>query len=118
MKKPELFRGDLGDYKYKLPFSCLCDLRDQGIDFFEINSINDYIIQEPRRLYPIIKVGVEYAEKRKLTEEELIEIVDDIVETLGFGIISGTIWNSIAIYIPPLEENVEETKEENTEKKQ
>lgn len=118
MRKPELFRGDLGDYKYKLPFSCLCDLRDQGIDFFEINSLNDYIVQEPRRLYPIIKVGVEYAEKRKLTEEELIELVDDIVETLGFGIISGTIWNAIGIYMPPAEEEANSTVEEKEEKKQ
>lgn len=109
MSKAQLIKGNNGDYRYKLPFSALCNLRDEGIDFFEIDNIIEYIYQEPRRLYPIMKEGLEVGEKREIDKEELENIVDDIMETIGWDV-GIYILDAVAIYSAPQEKENTESK--------
>ena len=94
--KPILLECTKNIYKFKLPFSVLVKLRDENIDFISGEAWNK-VEKEVSLIYPIIKRGVSYAESREVSEEEVVEIVDDLMETVGFGGVYAKIMNAISI---------------------
>lgn len=94
--KPILLECSNNIYKFKLPFSVLIKLRDKGVDFISGNAWGK-IEQEVELIFPIITEGVSYAEGRDIGEEEVIEIVDDLMETIGFSGVYEKILDAISI---------------------
>ena len=113
--KPILLECSKNIYKFKLPFSVLVKLRDENIDFISGEAWGR-IENEVSLIYPIIRRGVSYAEGRIVEEEEVVEIVDDLMETLGFAGVYGKILDAISIKgaykIDTEETEVEEIEEE------
>lgn len=115
--KPILLECSKNIYKFKLPFSVLIKLRDDDIDFINGEAWTR-IENEVQMIYPIIRRGVSYAEGKEVSEEEVVEIVDELMENVGFQGIYGHIMNAISIKgAYKTDDEVEEQKDEETEKK-
>lgn len=94
--KPILLECSTNIYKFKLPFSVLIKLRDDNIDFISGEAWGK-IENEVGLIYPIIRRGVSYAEAREVSEEEVVGMVDDLMETIGFSGVYEKILNAISI---------------------
>lgn len=121
--KPLMLECENNIYKFKLPFSVLCKLRDEGIDFLG-GSAWTTIEEEVEKIVPVIKAGIEYSEGRVVEEAEITKVVDDLMETLGFQGIYSKIMEAISIkgaYEQPEptveEDDVEMVEEEAEEEK-
>lgn len=114
MAKPQVLECENQVYKFKLPFSVLCNLRDDGIDFLEGGAWKT-MEEDVKSIIPVLQAGIEYAEKRPLDEDEMIDIVDDLMENLGFAGVYEIIMKAISIkgaYVTDdEEENIEEDEE-------
>ncbi len=93
--KPIILECENNFYKFKLPFSVLCKLRDEGIDFLG-GSAWVTMEQEVKNIVPVIKAGIEYSEGREIGDE-IVKIVDDLMETIGFQGIYNKIMEAISI---------------------
>lgn len=115
MALPIILEGQNQVYKFKLTFSVLVKLRDEGIDFLDGTAWSS-MQDEVKNIVPVIKHGIEYAEKRELGDDELTRVVDDLMEDLGFQGIYSKIMEAISIKgayaIDDIEPEVEEEEEE------
>lgn len=95
MRKPTIIETDEKSYKFKLPFSALIKLRDEGIDFFEQGLTA--IMEDIGRLYQVFQVGISSAEHREISHDEVVDIVDEILEVYSLGDIYEIILASVSI---------------------
>lgn len=104
-------------YKFKLPFSVLIKLRDQGIDFISATAWAD-LEKELKNIYPILREGISYAEGKDITDEEVEEIVDELMETIGLDELEYKIMDAISIKGAARSEDFKEALKENREEEE
>lgn len=119
MAKPQILECQNQVYKFKLPFSVLCNLRDDGIDFLEGGAWKT-MEEDVKTIVPVLQAGIEYAEKRPIDEDEMTTIVDDLMENIGFVGVYEIIMKAISIkgaYVVDDEVENEESNDEELEEK-
>jgi hypothetical protein len=82
MKPSAIIETSKGQYRFKLKYSTLCDLRDLGVDLLSEEG-NKALQEDPTKFRFVFWKGLEAGEMRKFEKEEAFEIFDDVMEDLG-----------------------------------
>lgn len=96
MKPSAIIETTKGQYRFKLKYSTLCDLKEIGIDLLSEKGSKE-LSEDPTKFRFVFWKGLEAGEMKKFKQEEAFDIFDDVMEDIGPEEFAAVIPKALAI---------------------
>jgi len=100
MKPSVIIQTNSNSYRFKIKFSTLTELKGMGVDLLSEKG-SEEIQREPEKLAYVFWKGLEAGEMKKFTQEEALDIFDEVMEELGPEEFATIIPKALAIKMQP-----------------